>query len=136
MPGRRQVTPAVMNTDRTVNVPPSKSRSRQEYAAVRSVGYRDPHSSDGPQLTAVLRGLLVPHPGQQRRDSPRGKELVSALVKCHYTIAAIRGVPTGVPGPAFPNARLRTDPGNPLTAAGGLRPTSYLQELNRLMVTH
>jgi len=61
---------------------------------------------------------------------------VSALVKCHYTIAAIRGVPTGVPGPAFPNARLRTDPGNPLTAAGGLRPTSYLQELNRLMVTH
>jgi hypothetical protein len=41
-----------------------------------------------------------------------------------------------VPGPAFPNARLRTDPGNPLTAAGGLRPTSYLQELNRLMVTH
>jgi hypothetical protein len=32
--------------------------------------------------------------------------------------------------------RLRTDPGNPLTAAGGLRPTSYLQELDRLMVTH
>src|SRR5260370_11522347 len=38
------------------------------------VEYRDPHSCDGPQVTAVLRGLLVPHPGQQRRDSPRGIE--------------------------------------------------------------
>jgi hypothetical protein len=64
------------------------------------------------------------------------KELVSAMTKCHKTIEVIRGVPTGTPGPAFPNARLRTDPGNPVPAPGGLRPTSYLQELNRLMVTH
>lgn len=64
------------------------------------------------------------------------KELVSAMAKCHKTIEVIRGIPTGTPGPAFPNARLRTDPGNPVAAAGGLRPTRNLQELNRLMVTH
>ena len=64
------------------------------------------------------------------------KELVSAMTKCHKTIEVIRGVPTGIPGSTFPNARLRTDPGNPVPALGGLRPTSYLQELNRLMVTH
>ena len=34
-PRRRQVTPVVMTTGRAVSVPPSKSRSRQEYAAVR-----------------------------------------------------------------------------------------------------
>src|SRR3984885_13810484 len=27
------------------------------------VEHRDPHSCDGPQVTAILRGLLVPHPG-------------------------------------------------------------------------
>jgi hypothetical protein len=64
------------------------------------------------------------------------KELVSAMTKCHKTIEVIRGVPTGTPGPTFPNARLRTDPGNPIATPGSLRPTSYLQELNRLMVTH
>jgi hypothetical protein len=36
------------------------------------------------------------------------KELVSAVTKCHKTIEMIRGVATGTPGPAFPNARLRT----------------------------
>ena len=64
------------------------------------------------------------------------KELVSILTKCHKTIEVIRGVPTGTPGPAFPNARLRTEPGNPASAPGALRPSSYLQELGRLMVTH
>ncbi|MGH3220782.1 MAG: hypothetical protein ACRDPY_19145 [Streptosporangiaceae bacterium] len=64
------------------------------------------------------------------------KELVSAMTKCHKTIEVIRGVPTGTPGPAFPNARLRTDPGNSVATSGNLRPTSYLQELNRLMITH
>jgi hypothetical protein len=64
------------------------------------------------------------------------KELVSAMTKCHKTIEVIRGVPTGTPGPGFPNARLRTDPGTQPAAPGSLRPTSYLQELNRLMVTH
>jgi hypothetical protein len=47
------------------------------------------------------------------------KELVSAMTKCHKTIEVIRGVPTGTPGPAFPNARLRNDPGNPVPAPGG-----------------
>jgi hypothetical protein len=64
------------------------------------------------------------------------KELVSAMTKCHKTIETIRGVPTGPPGPTFPNARLRTEPGTPAGAPSSLRPTSYLQELNRLMVTH
>jgi hypothetical protein len=64
------------------------------------------------------------------------KELVSAMTKCHKTIEVIRGVPTGTPGPGFLNARLRTDPGTQPAAPGSLRPTSYLQELNRLMVTH
>jgi hypothetical protein len=64
------------------------------------------------------------------------RELVSAMAKCHKTIEVIRGVPTGTPGPGFPNARLRTDPGNPAATSGSLRATSYLQELNRLMVTH
>jgi hypothetical protein len=64
------------------------------------------------------------------------KDLVSAMTKCHKTVEVIRGVPIGTPGPAFPNARLRTDPGNPAATPGSLRPTSYLRELNRLMVTH
>lgn len=64
------------------------------------------------------------------------KELVSIMIKCHKTIEVIRRAPTGTPGPAFSNARLRTDPGNPVTTPGSLRPTSYLQELNRLMITH
>ena len=63
-------------------------------------------------------------------------ELVSIMTKCHKTIEAIRKVPTGTPGPAFPNARLRTDPEGPVATPGSLRPTSYLQELNRLMTTH
>jgi hypothetical protein len=64
------------------------------------------------------------------------KELVSVMTKCHRTIEVIRGVPTGAPGPGFPNARLRTDPATPVATPGGLRPTGYLQELNRLMATH
>jgi hypothetical protein len=47
------------------------------------------------------------------------KELVSIMTKCHKTVEVIRRGPTGTPGPAFPNARLRTDPGNPVTAPGG-----------------
>ena len=34
------------------------------------------------------------------------KELVSIMTKCHKTIEVVRKVPTGTPGPAFPNARL------------------------------
>ena len=63
------------------------------------------------------------------------KELLSAMTKCHKIIEVVRGVPTGTPGPGFPNARLRTDPGNPAATPGSLRPTSYLQELNRLLIT-
>jgi hypothetical protein len=64
------------------------------------------------------------------------RELVSVMTKCHKTIEVIRKVPTGTPRPAFPNAQLRTDPGSPVATPGSLRPTSYLQELNRLMITH
>jgi hypothetical protein len=66
------------------------------------------------------------------------KELVSAMAKCHKTIEVIRGVPTGTPGPNFPNAKLRTDPGNPVVPAGQtqLRPSGYLIELSRLVITH
>ena len=64
------------------------------------------------------------------------KELVSAMTKCHKTIEVIRRVPTGTPGPGFPNAKLRTDPGIPVARAGTLQPTNYLRELSRLVITH
>jgi hypothetical protein len=64
------------------------------------------------------------------------KELVSAMTKCHKTIELVRGVATGTPGPNFPNAKLRTDPGNPVVNTGQMRPTDYLKELSRLVVTH
>ena len=47
------------------------------------------------------------------------KELVSIMTKCHKTIEVIRRAPTGTPGPTFPNAQLRTDPGNPSDPARG-----------------
>jgi len=58
-------------------------------------------------------------------------DLVSIMTKCHRTIEVIREAPTGTPGPAFPNAQLRTDPGTPVATPGvmTLRPTSNLQEL-------
>lgn len=55
------------------------------------------------------------------------KELVSAMTKCHKTIELVRGVATGTPGPNFPNAKLRTDPGNPVVNTGQMRPTDYLR---------
>jgi hypothetical protein len=64
------------------------------------------------------------------------KELVSAMTKCYKTIEVIRRVPTGTPEPGFPNAKLRTDPGNPVVRSGTLQPTDYLRELSRLVVTH
>jgi hypothetical protein len=66
------------------------------------------------------------------------KELMSALTKCYKTIEVIRGVPTGTPGPNFPNAKLRTDPGNPVVVSGAiqLQPSDYLIELSRLLITH
>lgn len=65
----------------------------------------------------------------------RYADLVAAMSKIHKTVEVIRGVGTGTPGPNFPNAKLRTDPGaNP--APGTLRPSTYFRELNRLIVTH
>jgi hypothetical protein len=63
-------------------------------------------------------------------------ELVSAMTKCYRTIEIIRGVPTGAPGPAFPNARLRTDPGTPASRSTGMQPSDYIKELSRLVVSH
>lgn len=63
------------------------------------------------------------------------KELVSAMTKCHQTIEKIRGVPTGAPSPDFPNAKLRTSvEATPRPNQG--RPSDYLRELARLVVTH
>ncbi len=64
------------------------------------------------------------------------KELVSAIQKCHKTVEVIRGVPTGDPGPSFPNAKLRTDTGTPVQRAGTARTSDYLRELSRLVITH
>lgn len=65
------------------------------------------------------------------------KELVSAMTKCHKTIEVIRGVGTGTPGPNFPNAKLRTDPGRSVVGTGQqLRASAYLKELSRLVATH
>jgi len=58
------------------------------------------------------------------------------MTKCHKTIEVIRGVATGPPGPNFPNAKLRTDPGTPVVSTGQLRASDYLKELSRLVVTH
>ena len=91
----------------------------------RSFGAADPYSLRLANTCMVIGTNVLTY-----------KELVSAMTKCHKTIEVIRGVPTGTPGPAFPNARLRTDPGSPAAVTGGLRPTNYLRELNRLMVTH
>jgi hypothetical protein len=64
------------------------------------------------------------------------KELVSDLSKLYRTIEVIRGVPTGDPGPNFPNAKLRTDPGRTSLPAGSFRPSEYFKELARLTITH
>jgi hypothetical protein len=64
------------------------------------------------------------------------KELVSIMTKCHTTIEVIRGVSTGTPGPDFPNAQLRTDPGDPVAMRGLLMPSGHLRELSRLAITH
>jgi hypothetical protein len=64
------------------------------------------------------------------------KELVSALTKMYRTVEAIRGVPTGVPGPNWPNAKLRTNPGVAPDQAPSWVPSAYLIELSRLTLTH
>ncbi|MFF1613528.1 hypothetical protein ACFVYA_37665 [Amycolatopsis sp. NPDC058278] len=64
------------------------------------------------------------------------QEIVSAMSKCHNNIEIIRGVPTGEPGPSFPNATLRTNPGTPANSNTTLRASTYLKELSRLTVTH
>lgn len=64
------------------------------------------------------------------------RELVAAMAKCHKTIEVIRGVPTGDPGPKFPNAILRTtDPSIP-AARPGFTASDYLKTIARLGVTH
>jgi hypothetical protein len=64
----------------------------------------------------------------------RYADLVSAMSKMHKTVEVIRGVETGIPGPNFPNAKLRTDPGS--TGPGTLHPSEYFMQLQRLIVTH
>jgi hypothetical protein len=64
------------------------------------------------------------------------KDLVSVLTKMYGTIEVIRGVPTGTPGPNWPNAKLRTDPGSAPDQAPSWVPSAYLVELSRLTLTH
>jgi hypothetical protein len=64
------------------------------------------------------------------------KELVSAMTKCHKTIEIIRGVPTGTPGPDFPNAKLRVDVADRVPRASTVRASAYFKELSRLVITH
>jgi hypothetical protein len=65
------------------------------------------------------------------------RDLVTAMTKAHAAIERIRGVPTGAPGPNFPNATLRTShPDAAPPSRGTMRPSSYLKELSRLTVTH
>ena len=65
--------------------------------------------------TAVLRGLLVPHPAQQRRDSPRGIESRCAprRVACtprRTTQARTRCVPPRVSASSSPSESRRASP--------------------------
>jgi hypothetical protein len=64
------------------------------------------------------------------------KTLVVVLTKCHRTIESIRRSATGIPGPNFPHAIPRTDPGNPAVPTGNMFATDYTKELTRLLVTH
>jgi hypothetical protein len=65
------------------------------------------------------------------------RDLVSAMTKMHRIIEVIRGVPTGTPGPSFPNVKLRTEiPAATETSGQTLRPSQYLKELSRLAITH
>jgi hypothetical protein len=64
------------------------------------------------------------------------RELISAMTKMYQTIEVIRGVPTGTPGPNWPNARLRTEVPAVTPSGATLRPSQYLHELSRLTITH
>lgn len=70
-------------------------------------------------------------------ESIRYIELVDHLRKLHASIEVLRGVPTGTPGPTWPNMKLRTDYGaRPKAATGTMMASDYLRELSRLIVTH
>ena len=66
------------------------------------------------------------------------KELVTAMTKCHKTIKVIRGAATGTPGRTFPTPSFEPIQGTRVVGAGQMqmRPSDYLRELSRLMVTH
>jgi hypothetical protein len=63
------------------------------------------------------------------------RDLVSAMTKMYQAVEKIRGVPTGTPGPNFPNAVLRTIV-PPRSVQGNMRASEYLKELSRLSVNH
>jgi hypothetical protein len=69
------------------------------------------------------------------RNALTYRDLVSAMNKMHRAIEKIRRTPTGVPGPNFPNAILRTEvPGRAAVSSG--RPSEYLREMARLSISH
>lgn len=89
-----------------------------------------PFSSDEPyslrlaNTAMVIGGLVLTY-----------KDLVSAMTKMYHGVEKIRGVPTGTPGPNFPNAVLRTTV-PPRPVQGNVRASDYLKELSRLSVNH
>lgn len=70
--------------------------------------------------------------------SVRYAELVDHMRKLYEAVQVLRGVPTGVPGPEWPNAQLRTDLGVRASRPGfaPVMASDYLRELSRLIVTH
>ena len=87
---------------------------------------REPYSIRLANTSMVIGGNVLTY-----------KELVSAMTKMYRTIEVIRGVPTGTPGPSFPNVKLRNEiPAATETSGQTLRPSQYLEELSRLTITH
>jgi hypothetical protein len=63
-------------------------------------------------------------------------ELAGDIAKMYRTVEAIRG-PSVTPGQPWSNVTLRADVPPPRQAAGiAMRPTEYLQEMSRLIISH
>ncbi|MGZ4531166.1 MAG: hypothetical protein ACXVXP_02310 [Mycobacteriaceae bacterium] len=63
------------------------------------------------------------------------QDLHSAITKMYRAVEKVRGVSTGISGPNFPNATLRTTV-PPRQVAGNMRASDYMKEVSRLSVNH
>ena len=84
----------------------------------------EPYSLRLANTAMVIGGLVLSY-----------KDLFSAMTKMYQTVEKVRRVPTGTPGPHFPNAMLRTTV-PPRAVQGNIRASDYLKELSRLSVNH